>query len=175
MKIKFLLITILLCSFSFSQTKGTIKGIITDKEVNNTPLAFANVSIKDSSIGVTTNEKGEYSILVPSGDYILVFSYVGYENIETPVKVKANETIQVNISLGSGGYKLEDVVIKSAKKRNTETAVMLEIKEAKQVVSAISAEQMSKGTDGNAAQAIQRVPGITIVDGKFVMIRGTIQ
>jgi TonB-dependent receptor len=172
MKQIILFITFLLCAFSYGQTKGTIKGIITDKEANNTPLPFANVSIKNSTIGVTTNEQGEYSVLVAPGEYILVFSYVGYENVETPVKVKAGETIQVNISLGSGGYKLEDVVIKSAKKRNTETAVMLEIKEAKQVVSAISAEQMSKGTDGNAAQAIQRVPGITIVDGKFVMIRG---
>jgi TonB-dependent receptor len=172
MKQKLLFITILFTAFSFAQTKSVIKGKITDKDMNNAPLAFANVSVKGSSNGVTTNEKGEYFISLPSGEYVLVFSFIGYETIEKIIDLKPNQTIEINVSLGSGGYKLDDVVIKSVKKRNTETAILTEIKEAKQVVSAISAEQMSKGTDGNAAQAIQRIPGITIVDGKFVMIRG---
>jgi TonB-dependent receptor len=172
MKQKLLFITILFTAFSFAQTKSVIKGKITDKDMNNAPLAFANVSVKGSSNGVTTNEKGEYSISLPSGEYVVVFSFIGYETIEKIIDLKPNQTIELNVALGSGGYKLDDVVIKSVKKRNTETAILTEIKEAKQVVSAISAEQMSKGTDGNAAQAIQRIPGITIVDGKFVMIRG---
>lgn len=172
MKIKFLLFTLLICGFSIAQTKGTIKGILKDKEANNAPLAFANAVIKGTSTGVTTDDKGQYTISIVPGNYVIQFSFVGYENIEFPIIVEAGKTITLEATLGSGGYKLEDVVVKSVKKRNTETAVMLEIKEAKQVVSAISSEQMSKGTDGNAAQAIQRVPGITIVDGKFVMIRG---
>lgn len=172
MKQKLLFITILFTAFSFAQTKSVIKGKITDKDMNNAPLAFANVSVKGSSNGVTTNEKGEYSISLPSGEYVVVFSFIGYETIEKIIDLKPNQTIELNVALGSGGYKLDDVVIKSVKKRNTETAILTEIKEAKQVVSAISAEQMAKGTDGNAAQAIQRIPGITIVDGKFVMIRG---
>lgn len=172
MKIKFLLFTLLICGTSISQNKGIIKGILTDKEANNAPLAFANAVIKGTTTGVTTDEKGQYSLSIVPGSYVIQFSFVGYENVEYPVTVEAGKTITIQAAMGSGGYKLEDVVVKSVKKRNTETAIMLEIKEAKQVVSAISAEQMSKGTDGNAAQAIQRVPGITIVDGKFVMIRG---
>ena len=172
MKIKFLLFTFLICGFSTAQTKGTIKGILKDKEANNAPLAFANAVIKGTSTGVTTDDKGQYSLSIAPGNYVIQFSFVGYENAEFPIIVEAGKTITLETALGSGGYKLEDVVVKSVKKRNTETAIMLEIKEAKQVVSAISSEQMSKGTDGNAAQAIQRVPGITIVDGKFVMIRG---
>ena len=172
MKIKFLISTLFLCFLTYSQTKGTIKGTVTDKEANNTPLAFANATLKGTSIGVTTDEKGEYSISVAPGNYMLQFSYVGYENVEVAVTVVAGETVIINKTLGSGGYKLDDVVVKTTRKRNSETAIMMEIKEAKQVVSAISAEQISKGTDGNAAEAVQRVPGITIVDGKFVMIRG---
>lgn len=172
MKIKILFFTLLICSISLAQSKGTIKGTLIDKESNNAPLAFANAVIKGTTTGVTTDEKGQYSISIAPGNYVIQFSFVGYENVEYPIIVEAGKTITLEATLGSGGYKLEDVVIKSVKKRNTETAIMLEIKEAKQVVSAISSEQMSKGTDGNAAQAIQRVPGITIVDGKFVMIRG---
>jgi TonB-dependent receptor len=97
---------------------------------------------------------------------------VGYENVEVPFTVKAGETTIINQSVGSGSVKLEDIVIQNIRRRNTESALVMEMKEAKQVVSAISAEQMSKGTDGNAAQAMQRVPGVTINDGRFVMVRG---
>jgi hypothetical protein len=172
MKQKLFFLTILFTTLSFAQNKSVIKGKITDKDMNNASLAFANVSVKGTTYGATTNEKGEYSISLVAGEYTLVYSFIGYENLEKAIVLKANETVEINAALGSGGYKIEDVVVKSVKKRNTETAILTEIKEAKQVVSAISAEQMSKGTDGNAAQAIQRVPGITIVDGKFVMIRG---
>jgi hypothetical protein len=182
MKLKLIVAFLLITVLGFAQVepqangakrnKGIIAGTLTDKDLNNEILPFANVSIKGTNIGVTTDETGKYTISVDAGSYTIQFSFLGYETIEEKVEVKAGETVTINKALGSGGYKLDDVVVKNVKKRNTETAVMLEIKEAKQVVSAISSEQMSKGTDGNAAQAIQRVPGITIVDGKFVMIRG---
>jgi TonB-dependent receptor len=172
MKFKLLFLTLLITAISFAQNKGTIAGILTDKNANNQSLPFANVLIKGTSIGTNTDIDGKYSISIAAGSYTVQFSFVGYESVEVPVTVLGNETITLNKTLGSAGFTLEDVVIKTTRKRNTETAVMLEIKEAKQVVSAISAEQISKGTDNNAAQAIQRVPGVTIVDGKFIMIRG---
>jgi outer membrane receptor for ferrienterochelin and colicin len=172
MSIRLTFIALLIFSFSFGQSKGTIKGIITDKEANNAPLPFANATIKGTSINTTTNEKGEYILKIEPGVYKIEFSFIGYENVEVPVTVKDGAIVEVNISLGSGGYQLKDVVIQNVRRKNTESALVLEMKEAKQIISAISAEQMSKGTDGNAAQAIQRVPGVTINDGKFVMVRG---
>jgi TonB-dependent receptor len=172
MKFKILFFALLIGNVIYSQNKGTVSGTITDKDFKDAPLAFVTITVKGTAISTTTDEKGFYKLNVEAGPCILVFNFLGYESQEEKVVIIAGETITINKSLGSGSYKLEDVVVKSSKKRNTETAVMLEIKEAKQVVSAISAEQMSKGTDGNAAQAIQRVPGITIVEGKFVMIRG---
>ena len=172
MSIRLTFIALLIISLSFGQSKGTIKGIITDKEANNAPLPFANATIKGTSINTTTNEKGEYILKIEPGVYKIEFSFIGYENVEVPVTVKDGAIVEVNISLGSGGYQLKDVVIQNVRRKNTESALVLEMKEAKQIISAISAEQMSKGTDGNAAQAIQRVPGVTINDGKFVMVRG---
>ncbi|MDR6966651.1 outer membrane receptor protein involved in Fe transport [Flavobacterium arsenatis] len=172
MKFKFLIITLFICFISFAQNKGTVSGTITDKDLNNEVLPFANVMVKGTTIGVSTDMDGKYSLSVPAGNHVLEISFVGYETMEVPFTVKANETTIVDRAIGSGSVKLEDIVIENNRKRNTETAIMMEIKEAKQVVSAISAEQMSRGTDGNAAEAVQRVPGITIVDGKFVMIRG---
>ena len=171
-KILLLVLNLFFLTVITAQNKGTLTGIITDKEANNAPLAFVNVLVKDSKTTITADETGKYTLALYPGNYVIQFSFIGYENIEKSVNILAGEATTLNVSLGSGKYTLKDVVIKSIKKRNTEAAIMSEIKEAKQVVNAISAEQMSKGTDGNAAQAIQRVPGITIVDGKFIMIRG---
>jgi TonB-dependent receptor len=175
MSIRLTFIALLIISLSFGQSKGTIKGIITDKEANNAPLPFANATIKGTSINTTTNEKGEYILKIEPGVYKIEFSFIGYENVEVPVTVKDGAIVEVNISLGSGGYQLKDVVIQNVKRKNTESALVLEMKEAKQVISAISAEQMKKGTDNNAAEAMQRVPGVTIVNGRYVMIRGLSQ
>ena len=172
MKLQLLILTLFISVLGFSQNKGTITGTVTDKDANNQSLPFANVTLKGTKIGVNTDIDGKYSISATPGNYVIQFSFVGYETVEVPVTVKANETVTINNAIGSGSYKLDDVVVKTNRKKNTEAAIMFEIKEAKQVVSAISAEQISKGTDGNAAEAIQRVPGVTIVDGKFVMIRG---
>lgn len=171
MRIITLIITLFITTISFSQ-KGTINGIITDKEYKDQPLAFANVSIKGTSLGVATDETGKYSIKVEPGKYVLVIGYTGYQTVEIPLNIASNEVKTLNYSLKASGVELKNLVITKSARKNTETAVLNEIKIARQVVNAISAQQMSKGTDGNAAQAIQRVPGVTIVDGKFVMVRG---
>jgi len=170
--IKLLVSIFFFVSIATAQTKGTLTGNITDKDAKNGPLAFTNVFVKETKNSILSDENGKYAIELNPGNYTIQFSSVGYEPFEKTVTITAGEVTTLNCSMGSGNYTLQDVVIKTTRKKNTEAAIMFEIKEAKQVVSAISAEQMSKGTDNNAADAIQRVPGVTIVDGKFVMIRG---
>lgn len=163
----------LLSLVSFSQAPGSVAGTITDKDFNNEPLAFANVLLKGTEKGGSTDIDGKFDIPnVEPGDYVLIISFLGYETLELPITVTANRVTTVSTGLGAGAVSLDDVVVTVERRRNTEAAIMMEVKDAIQVVSAISAEQISKGTDGNAAEAISRVPGVTVVDGRFVLIRG---
>jgi hypothetical protein len=115
MKLKFIVITLFFGLISFGQSKGTVKGIITDKDFNNEPLPFANVVIKGTSYSSSTDEKGNYSIVVPAGNYTIEFSFLGYESIEEKITIKEGETITINKALGSGSYKLQDVVVQILK------------------------------------------------------------
>jgi outer membrane receptor protein involved in Fe transport len=172
MKIKLLLISILFSTFCLSQTKGTVKGILTDKESNNAPLAFANATIKETTTGVTTNEKGEYSISIAPGKYVIVFSFVGYENVEESITIKAGETIVVNKALGSGGYKLQDVVIQKVASREKETALLLEQKKAVEIKQSIGAQEMSRKGVSDVEEGLTKITGITKVGSRGLFVRG---
>ncbi|MBT8211288.1 MAG: carboxypeptidase-like regulatory domain-containing protein, partial [Eudoraea sp.] len=70
-----LLTFILLCitGFTFAQENGSIVGRLTDKDANNEPLAFANVLIKGTSKGTTSDFDGLYELPnIESGSYTLV-------------------------------------------------------------------------------------------------------
>jgi outer membrane receptor protein involved in Fe transport len=67
---------------------------------------------------------------------------------------------------------LKTQVIKSARITNTEASVINEIKSSSNVVSGTSAAQISKTMDRNAAEVVKRIPGVTIQDDKFIVIRG---
>lgn len=155
-----------------AQNKGTIKGTLTDKEANNAPLAFANAVIKGTSTGVTTDEKGQYSLSIAPGNYTLQFSYVGYENVEVVVKVIEGETVTIDKALGSGAYKLEDVVIQKTLSREKETALLLEQKKAVEIKQSIGAQEMSRKGISDVEEGLTKITGITKVGSRGLFVRG---
>ena len=74
-----------LCTAWLTAQTGAIVGKLTDKELNDDPLAFANILIKGTTTGTTSDFDGLYEIpgLEP-GTYVVVYSYLGYETIEIP-------------------------------------------------------------------------------------------
>jgi len=172
MKLKFLFFTLLICTISFSQNKGTIQGTLLDKDSNNQSLPFANVQIKGTKIGANTDIDGKYTITIAPGNYTVQFSFVGYETVEAPVTVVANETITLNNSIGSGSYKLKDVVVKSSGGREKETALLLEQKSATVIKQSIGAQEMSRKGVSDVEQGLTKITGITKVESRGLFVRG---
>jgi hypothetical protein len=98
---RFLLICILFISGIVSaQNTGSVSGKLTDKEFNNEPLAFANVLIKGTTKGTTSDFDGIYSLeLLDPGNYTVVFSFVGYKTIEIETLIEAGVTNEINVVL----------------------------------------------------------------------------
>lgn len=161
----------LLPCIGFAQT-GKISGLVIDKTTQET-LIGVNVSIEGSESGATTDLDGKYEIanLAP-GIYKLIFTYIGYadKNVEN-VEVKADETASLNVSLDLATNELAEVQVVDFKKTNTETAVLLEMKNATQITSGISSQQIQKTADRDAAQVVRRIPGVSI-QSNFINIRG---
>lgn len=170
--LRFLFITLFICAISTAQNKGTISGVLTDKEMNNEVLPFANILIKGTNISTNTDIDGKYSLSVNPGNYTVIFSFVGYESVESPVEVKASEIITVNQVLSSGGYTLQDVVVKNTTSREKETALLLDQKNAVVIKQSIGAQEMSRKGVSDVEDGLTKVTGITKVDGRGLFIRG---
>ncbi len=163
---------LLFVSISFAQ-KGTISGKITDKDVNNEPMPFANVMLKGTTIGTATDIDGNFELAVNPGNYVVQISFVGYETVEVPVQVKANETITVNQAIGSGSVKLDDIVVTQTINRQKENALLLEQKNAVEIKQNIGAQELSRKGVSDVATAVTKTTGITKQEGSgTIFVRG---
>ncbi|WPR72053.1 TonB-dependent receptor [Flavobacterium sp. NG2] len=173
MKLKLFILTFFICTLSFAQSKGTITGVLTDKESNNETLPFANVVLKGTKANTTTDIDGKYTLSVLPGNYIIQFSFVGYEPLEVPVTVVADKTIIINKALSAGGYKLEDVIITTKVNREKETALLLNQKNAVEIKQSIGAQELSRKGVSDVASAVTKVSGVTKQEGSgSVFVRG---
>ena len=94
--------------------KFTLSGIISDGK-NNETLIGVNVIIPDLKTGVTTNEYGFYSITIPSGNYKITISSVGYQTIEESINLDSNR--KNNFQLSSNQEELQEVIITDKSKK----------------------------------------------------------
>ena len=158
---------------TFAQT-GSIKGTLTDKQMNNEPLPFANVIIKDSSRGTTSDFDGLYTIddLAP-GTYVVEFSFVGYQTIEETITISANQIVTLDLSLSPSAAALDEVVIKTNLRRDTQSVLLLEQKKATIIKESIGSVELAKLGISNAATATTKISGISKSEGNGdVFVRG---
>jgi outer membrane receptor for ferrienterochelin and colicin len=164
-------IVLFLSTTSLTAQTGKISGVIIDKDTKE-ELIGASVLVEGYSVGAATDIDGSFSISIAPGTYKLKVSYIGYQTkLIEDVVVKTNETTVLNIALSETVGELEAVEVVAFAKTNTEASVLLEIKQTDQMASGISAQQISRSLDRDAAQVVRRVPGVTLI-GNFVNIRG---
>lgn len=170
---KFLIITfIVLSQVLLAQEKGTLKGLITDKETSNEPLPFANVFIKGTMIGSTTDFDGNYVIKVPTGIHIVSFSFLGYKTVEKTIIIKIDETITLNqIMSAEEGVGLDEIVIKSSTSKEKTSALILEQKNAVTIKTTIGAQELATKGVSDAAGAVTKTAGVS-KGAKNVIVRG---
>ena len=161
------ILALLLFIFSLSgytQSTGSIVGTLTDKEVNDESLAFANVLIKGTTIGTTSDFDGLYEITsIGTGTYTIVFSYLGYETVEIPdVEVVAGKVTTIDVPMSaSEGVSLDEVVVTTSARKDSETALLLDQKRAIEIKQSIGAQELARKGVSDAAGAVAQISGIS--------------
>ena len=166
-----LLVFSLFCLVGFSQT-GVVTGKVYDAEFNHL-LPFANIVVKNTTTGTTSDFDGNYELELDPGTYVLVYSFVGYQPKEiTDIVIESNKEVTINVTLNPSSESLDEVVISTSVRRNSEAAVLNLQRKSVNLFDGLSIETMKKSGASNVASAVKSVPGVSLQDGKFVYVRG---
>ena len=156
---------------SFSQN-GSLAGKISDAETGE-ELIGATIVIQGTTKGAITDFEGNYILENMSpGKYNIVISYISYDQQIIQVVIVAGQTYNLDVRLKPATIGLDEVVIKKVRRRDTEISLLNTIKTSNVVSNGISAQQISHSQDKDASEVLRRVPGISIREGKFIIVRG---
>jgi TonB-dependent receptor len=152
---------------------GTISGIVKDAKTFESIIG-ANVYIQGTHVGAATDLEGRFTIPnVKPGTYALVVSFLTYKTHIVPdALVESGKRTDMEIALHEDATELQEIVVSGTREINNDFALIDAIRENKLVVSGISAAQITRLPDRDAAQVMQRVSGVTISDNRFVLVRG---
>lgn len=165
---------VFITSTVFSAPAGTIAGKVTDGTTGE-GLPGANISIVGTSMGAATNLKGDYRIPnVPPGEYMLRASFIGYQEMTIKARVQVRKTTKVNFALEFQVVKGKEIVV-TAQASGQLAAINRQLT-SRQIVNVVSAEKMQELPDANAAEALGRLPGISLKrnsgEANKVVVRG---
>ena len=157
-----------------------------------------NATQEKDDIKAVTDIDGNFSLLnLKDGTYTLYIKYVGYKtqkidgvqlkggkridgkaivsSKDTSSKNDASEKALLTIALQPDEQQLNEVTVTAVERRNTDAAMIQVAKNSPVIVSNVSAQEISRTQDTNAGEVIRRVPGVSLIDDKFVMVRGLSQ
>lgn len=156
--------------------EGTIKGVVIDKKSQEAVIGAA-VVIENTTTGVATDGNGRFSLAgVNAGKYNLKISCISYTTVilEGVNVVKGRET-ELRVELEEESVNMDEVTVKAVRRMNSEVAMISVAKIAPVVMNAVSSQLITRTQDKDASEVIRRIPGVSIIDGKFVMVRGLSQ
>ena len=147
------------------------------------PIAFADVVLfrVDPSDPATdtpvtsrmSNADGAYRMSAAPGLYRLQVSHISYGMTEvTDLRIGEDQILTLNVSLTPKAIRARAVRVTADALQGTETAILAKQKRAAAVSDGVSAEQIKKTPDSDAAEVLQRVTGLSVVDNRYVFVRG---
>jgi TonB-dependent receptor len=157
-----------------AQETGTLAGHVTDAN-SKLSLAGAQIQVVGSNVSTFADALGDYTLPnVPSGSQTIEFTYVGYPALRQMVTVAANGTTKVDGTFNGdvvtmGKFVIEGAVVGEARAINQQRA-------ADTLTNIVSSDAMGRFPDQNAAESLQRVPGLALYrdqgEGRFIVLRG---
>jgi TonB-dependent receptor len=160
-----------------SWADSIVEGRITDVN-NKVYFQGAQVQIKELSLSVISERDGSFRFdKLPEGKYTLIIKYIGSADVIEKIAVVDGQVISKNFVIGatdSSEKELDNIIVYG--QRAGQASAINRQKNANKLVSVISSDGIGQLPDQNAAEALQRMPGIFIErdqgEGRFVGIRG---
>lgn len=156
-----------------SAKTGTVSGTVKDAQSGET-LIGAFVEVKGGDAKAISAMDGTFVLEgVPVGNVSLKVSYLGY--LDAVLEGVKSPSEGVVIEMTVDGEMLSATTVTAEQRRDTQASLMRITRETPLIISNVSAQEIGRTQDSNAGEVIRRVPGISLIDDKFVMVRGLSQ
>ena len=167
-------LSLLLSPFPPSLFGATIMGTVKDSTTGS-PLLGANVFLLGTSFGDAVDKNGSYSFSnVPSGNYLIKATYIGYMAKEDSIFVKQGQDLTYDFGLSYTTLEGEMVTV-SVQAKGQMSAINQQLS-SRSIVNVVSSDRIQELPDANAAESVARLPGVSIQreggEGNKVVIRG---
>jgi outer membrane receptor protein involved in Fe transport len=168
-----LLFSATIAAEALAQGTGRVVGRVVEGQ-QGAPVAGAAVEVVGTDRTAVTAVDGRYVIeRVPAGGVSLRARMIGFgPKVVTGVVVPEGGSVAQDIALTAEAVQLAEIEVSAEAERGTVNRALEEQRNATNIVSAITAEQIQKSPDGDAGEAVQRVSGVTVQDGRYVFVRG---
>ena len=152
---------------------GRIVGRVIDATTGQ-GLTDVGVQIVGTTLGAVSGVEGRYAVAnVPAGTITVQVRRLGYApKTVTGILLDAGQTLEQNITMQPTTVQLQAMQVTAAGERGTVSEALDQQRTATGIVNAVTSEQISRSPDSDAAQAVQRVSGVTVQDGGTVFVRG---
>ena len=156
-------------------SKGSLTGAVVSAS-SGAPIKGAMLTLHGGSLPrfATSDESGGFAVALPAGHYRLSISHSSYATpADRPVTIRAGAEQSATIRLSRGGgsaspHAMEEIVVTGAYRPNAVTRS----RDSESVVDVLSADDFAITGDSTAVDALARVPGLTVINSKYVYVRG---
>jgi len=153
------------------QEKGSVLLSLTSSE-DQKSIAGARVFVKGMRIDVKTDKKGFIELNLPAGEQTLSIIHSDFSSQTIKVNVLAKESINKFVEMSPASMELEEFVVLAPHVEGSVASAINEVRNSSAVEEVMGSEQFTKAGDSDAAGALKRASGLTLVGGKYVYIRG---
>jgi hypothetical protein len=160
-----------------AQTAAPIKpvrvaGTVRDLQ-NSITLPGATVEVVGGTTIVLTDIDGRYVMDLAPGSYVLKVEMAGYQERQVKVDVSASESPKVDIGLAMKAFADEVTVEANTNAVSSSAEAQLAARKGASVITDnMGSDDMKANGDSDAASALARVTGLSIVDNQYVFVRG---
>ncbi len=150
---------------------GILEGRLLSAE-DGAPVTGARLFLSGVSLQGRSDQDGRYRLQIPAGRYTLSIIHPRYASLSREVEITPQGVTRLELQLVPAGVELEEYLVLAPHIQGSVAAVVDEVRTSSEVMEALGAEQMSRAGDSHAAGALRRVTGLTLEQGRYVVIRG---